>query len=787
MLDLEYDPNCDPDNPRKIKYEDILAAYQRMVGQVIRTQCPRAHMSKKLGVELYMKQDFKERGIYNALVLLSDEQKKLGVITSSSGNSGIAMALNCSKLGIPCSVVMPFKASIFKRTLAERLGAKIILHGKDMADSKRHAMMLARERKLTFDHPHIIEGDGTIGIEIIDQLPDVDAVLVPCGGGSLLTGVAIAVKHLKPDTEVYGVETDKSCSMMEALKKNERVFVPIDSTIADALAVNKVGVNTFFSLKGMVDKMVVVKEDWVARAIMHIVEEEKFAVEGGGAVGVAALMAGLFPNLRGKKVVTICTGGNMDTTTLGRALERGMAAEGRLLKFKVSVSDRPTGIADLCTMLAGIGASVRDCVPERACVKGDWKVIVETRGWDHTKELVDLIKKNFKEYLFAESTENPERTVSVKRGPCLAPNPYPPSIDFDPYCDPHNPKAVLFSHVVQADKMIKSNIDASPLLKSKCCDKFGMDLYFKVETGSKTGSFHERSALYALLMLTPEERKEGVYTASVGNWAMALAYQGQLLEVHVTVVLPEHTQLSIISHCEEYGATIVLHGKNIDEAREHAFKLMHDEERHGVYINGYDHPNVIAAAGSIGVEILDQLPETEAILVPVGGGGLIAGIAAFVKHANPNILIYGIEPGRSCSFSKAMHNERPYKIDDDIGLASSLNIHKVGYNAFHTARSLIDKMLVITPRNIDLPSKVFKIFKTMDCNILHSEFNGNHDWLEEGKLMQHSLTIICETKGYKHACLLRHVLEKLFPGQCEFHREVFKPIVYCSCFPKRIY
>ncbi|CAH0690237.1 unnamed protein product [Spodoptera exigua] len=385
LKDLEYDPNCDPDNPRKIKYEDILAAYQRMVGQVIRTQCPRAHMSKKLGVELYMKQEFlqysgcfKERGIYNALVLLSDEQKKLGVITSSSGNSGIAMALNCSKLGIPCSVVMPFKASIFKRTLAERLGAKIILHGKDMADSKRHAMI--------FDHPHIIEGDGTIGIEIIDQLPDVDAVLVPCGGGSLLTGVAIAVKHLKPDTEVYGVETDKSCSMMEALKKNERVFVPIDSTIADALAVNKVGVNTFFSLKGMVDKMVVVKEDWVARAIMHIVEEEKFAVEGGGAVGVAALMAGLFPNLRGKKVVTICTGGNMDTTTLGRALERGMAAEGRLLKFKVSVSDRPTGIADLCTMLAGIGASVRDCVPE-------------------------------------QSTENPERTVSVKRGPCLAPNP----------------------------------------------------------------------------------------------------------------------------------------------------------------------------------------------------------------------------------------------------------------------------------------------------------------------------------------------------------------------------
>ncbi|XP_035449930.1 L-threonine dehydratase catabolic TdcB-like [Spodoptera frugiperda] len=446
--------------------------------------------------------------------------------------------------------------------------------------------------------------------------------------------------------------------------------------------------------------------------------------------------------------------------------------------------------------------------------------------------------------------------------------PSPSSNDFDPYSDPFNPKTVNYSQVVKADEIIKESIPSTPLLKSKCCDMFGMDLYFKIETGSRTGCFHERSALYALLMLTPEERKGGVFTASVGNWAMSLAYQGQILRVNVTVVLPAHTQLSIISHCQDYGANVVLHGKTVFEARKRAFKIIHDQGGHGVYISGYDHPNVIAAAGSIGIEILDQLPDTEAILVPIGGGGLIAGIAAFVKHVKPNVLIYGIEPGKSCSFAKAMQNESPYKIEAEMGLAASLTIPKVGDNAFHTARSLIDKMvlihddftaraivhliemekiiaegagaislgalmcmpdilpelqgkkvvtivtggnidlwplkramiqgkavehrvvpinLVITPRNTDLPSQAFRVLQEMDCNLLHCEFSGNHDWMEENKFMQHSLTIICETKGHKHACLMRHVMEKLFPGQCEFDSEVFKPIVICSCFPKLIY
>ncbi|CAH1637804.1 unnamed protein product [Spodoptera littoralis] len=437
--DPEYDEFCDPDNPRKVKFEDILAASRRIVGQVIKTPCAKAHMSKRLGMDLYLKEEFlqvtgcfKERGVANTLLLLSEEQKKYGVIAASTGNHACALAYHSSQMGIPNIVVMPIHAPITKINKAERLGGKILLQGNNMAEAKLFAMTTSKEKKMIYingyDHPNVIEGQGTVGLEIVEQVPNVDAVLCPCGGGSLLAGVAIAVKHLKPDTEVYGIVTDKTYSMVEALRKNERIFLALEPSIADGLAVNKVGVNTFHNVKGILDKMVVVREDWVARAIMTIIEEEKVVAEGAGAVGVASIMAGLFPNLKGKRVVTICSGGNIDSTTLTRALERGMAADGRLMKFKVTVSDRPGGLADLCSMLAGMGVTMRDCVPERAWVKGDvfsvqMKVIVETRGYDHSRQLVELIKKHYKEYYFQEMNEKSEKTAGVKRGPCLAPNP----------------------------------------------------------------------------------------------------------------------------------------------------------------------------------------------------------------------------------------------------------------------------------------------------------------------------------------------------------------------------
>ncbi|XP_022116547.1 L-threonine ammonia-lyase-like [Pieris rapae] len=437
--DVEFDEFCDPNNPRKIKYDDILAASKRIAGFVVKTSCTRALMSDRLGMEIYLKQEFmqytgcfKERGVRNTLMLLNEEQKRAGVIAASTGNHGLSLAYHSTLMGIPCIIVMPIQAPITKISKCEKFGAKLLLHGNNIAEAKRFGMGIAKEKKMRYvngyDHPNVIEGQGTIGIEIMEQVQGVDAVLVPVGGGSLACGIAVAVKHLKPDAEVYGICTEKACSMVEALKKNERVAITIDSTIADGLAVNMVGVNTFYNLKGLIDKMVVVKEDWVARAIMHVVEEERFVVEGGAAVTIASIMAGLFPNLKGKTVVCVLSGGNIDTTILARALERGMAAEGRLVKFKVTVTDRPGGMAELCGMMANLGVTLRDCIPERAWVKGDifsceLKVIAETRGWDHTKELVEQVKKQFKNYFFPEMGDSQAKSPGARRGPCLAPNP----------------------------------------------------------------------------------------------------------------------------------------------------------------------------------------------------------------------------------------------------------------------------------------------------------------------------------------------------------------------------
>ncbi|KAJ2953370.1 hypothetical protein O0L34_g960 [Tuta absoluta] len=440
QADVQFDEFCDPNNPRRIRYDDILAASRRIIGAVIRTPCTRAHTSEKLGMEVYLKQEFlqytgcfKERGCRNTLMLLNDEQRKYGVIAATTGNHGAGLGYHARQLNVPCVIVLPITAAMNKVAKCERVGAKVLQHGNNMADAKTHALTIAKEKRMTYingyDHPNIIEGQGTVGIEIIEQVPTVDAILIPVGGGSLLAGVAIAIKHLKPDTEIYGIETDKTCSMVESLRKNERVFMEIEpGTIADSLAINMVGVNTFYNVKGLVDKMIVVKEDWVARAVMHIVEDERFIVEGGGSVAYAAILAGLFPNLKGKKVVCILSGGNIDATILARALERGMAAEGRLVKFKVTVHDRPGGLSDLCGLLAGMGVILRDCIPERAWVKGDvfsvtMKIIAETRGWDHTKELVEQIKKHYNEYYFPDMGDRADKSPATRRGPCLAPNP----------------------------------------------------------------------------------------------------------------------------------------------------------------------------------------------------------------------------------------------------------------------------------------------------------------------------------------------------------------------------
>ncbi|GBP85809.1 hypothetical protein EVAR_65873_1 [Eumeta japonica] len=424
---IEFDPMCDKENPQKIAFEDVSAAAFRIQSGIVKTPCVKSHMSLSYNMEIYLKNDFlqhtgtfKERGARNALLLLSAAAKQKGVISASLGNHAQGLSYHANLLKIPATVVMPNVAPIMKIQKCQSYGAEVLVCGHDMKEAKYHAMALAKEKGLTYingyDHPHIMAGQGTIGLEIVEQVPDVDAVLVPVGGGGLLAGVATAVKHLQPHVLIYGVETEKCPSMKSALNRGEPTSVAIKSTLADGLAVPTVGYNAFLTAKPLLDKLITVNEDWLARAILRLVEQQKCVVEGGGAVGVAAIMAGLTPELAGKKlasrelaravlieVVCILTGGNIDTTILGRCLERGLAAEHRLVKFKVTVSDRPGGIAELCKLIASIGVSIKDIMQERAWVYGDIfsvsvKVVCETRGPDHLEQLRSLIADTYREW-----------------------------------------------------------------------------------------------------------------------------------------------------------------------------------------------------------------------------------------------------------------------------------------------------------------------------------------------------------------------------------------------------
>ncbi|KAK9293948.1 hypothetical protein QLX08_011246 [Tetragonisca angustula] len=413
------DPYCVEESPNKITFEDVTSAAFKIKCGIINTPCVKSRLSDAIGIDLYLKKDFlqatgsfKERGARYALLMLDDEQKRIGVISASLGNHALALCYHGNKLGIPVTVVMPMLAPIMKIAACRQYGANVIVDGLDMGEAKRIALRQAKEKGLTYingyDHPDIMAGQGTLGLEIVEQVPDIDAVVVPIGGGGLIAGVALAVKTLHPNVMIIGVESERCPSFYMARKANRPIQTAIDSTLADGLAVPKVGYNAFATANPIIDKLVVVKEEWIAIAILKLVENEKCIVEGAGATGLAAILAGQLEELKGKRVVLLLCGGNIDTTILGRCLERGLAAEGRLLKFTVTVSDRPGGIAELCRMLASIGVSIKDIMHERAWIMSDIfsvdvKVVCETRDREHAEQLKNMLHQSYQRVVFGTS------------------------------------------------------------------------------------------------------------------------------------------------------------------------------------------------------------------------------------------------------------------------------------------------------------------------------------------------------------------------------------------------
>ena len=387
-----------------VTFEDIQAAATRISDAIPDTPCSSSiGLSEICGSQIFCKKEFlqrtgsfKERGARNALLLLSLEQRKRGVIAASAGNHALGVSYHAQLLGVPATVVMPRFAPLAKVVNCRRFGASVMLEGNDISEAKTYAERIVSEKGLTyingFDDPAIIAGQGTIGLEIVRQVPNLDAVVVPIGGAGLVAGVALALKTLKPQASIIGVEPERAASFSAALKAGKPVTIEMKPTLADGLSVPKVGENAFNLARHRVDRTLLVSEHELARAVLRLMELEKAVVEGAGAAPLAACLAGSVPELQGKNVVLLLCGGNIDLNTLDRVIERGLASDGRLCRFTATISDRPGGLARFAGLIAEEGASIIDIAHDRAFADEDVSTVavhcvVETRDAAHIKAL----------------------------------------------------------------------------------------------------------------------------------------------------------------------------------------------------------------------------------------------------------------------------------------------------------------------------------------------------------------------------------------------------------------
>jgi threonine dehydratase len=304
---------------------------------------------------------------------------------------------------VPVTVVMPRFAPLVKVGRCRQFGANVVLHGDTFEEARREADRLAAERGLTyvhpFDDPQVIAGQGTLAFEILEQVPDAEVILVPVGGGGLLAGVATVLRALKPDLEIIGVEPANAACFTAGLAAEGPVRVATRFTLADGLAVAEAGRHTLAIARPLVSRMVRVGEEALALAILRLAELEKCVIEGAGAAGLAALLGGSLPDLRGRRVVLLLTGGNIDPLAHSRVIERGLAADGRIYRFDALISDRPGGLAHLSSVLADAGANVTEIVHNRTFAGPDLSRVhvlctIETRDRQHIAEVQERLQCN---------------------------------------------------------------------------------------------------------------------------------------------------------------------------------------------------------------------------------------------------------------------------------------------------------------------------------------------------------------------------------------------------------
>jgi len=386
-----------------VTLETIKAARERIRDSVFLSPFMRSETFSKLtGNSIYLKLEnlqmtgsYKERGALNRILLLTDDEKRRGVIAASAGNHAQAVAYHATKRGIAAQICMPLTTPIVKVTATREFGGEVILAGTNYDETCQEALRRCAEGGLTFIHPFddeaVIAGQGTVGIEMLEQQPDIEVLVIPVGGGGLIGGIACAVKEMKPKIQVVGVQTSKLPSMKAALEHGGPVTLPPRVTIAEGIAVRCAGSVTYPLVKKYVNEIVTVDDEEIANAILLLLEKEKTLAEGAGAVATAAVIQHKI-SARGKKVGVLVGGGNIDVSLLSRIIERGLVKDGRLIRLRIHLPDHPGALHRFSGVIAEHKANIVETQYNRAyygVLLGDTviDITMETRGPEHVAEL----------------------------------------------------------------------------------------------------------------------------------------------------------------------------------------------------------------------------------------------------------------------------------------------------------------------------------------------------------------------------------------------------------------
>lgn len=391
-----------------VTLDDIQKAYEAIKPDIIRTPTVKAaRLSAHLGIDLYFKLEniqytnaFKARGALNKLLTLSEAQRKNGVIACSAGNHAQGVAFHAQRLGIPATIVMPKGTPFNKIKKTEDFGATVVLHGNQFDESVGETLRLAEEHNYTFIHPFddeaVVAGQGTLAIEMLEQQPELDCVVVPIGGGGLIAGVATALKGLKPDIEVIGAQA-QIYPAVKAAFDGEKIEQPGGGTLAEGIAVKEPSEGNIAMIKDLVDRVELASEAAIEEAIFDMISDEKLVAEGAAGAGLAVIKNNLAA-FKGKKVGLVVCGGNIDSRMLSTLIMRGLVRDGRISRLRFEIDDTPGQLSDISRIIGEAGANVIEVIHQRmmqtvSLKRAELDIVIEARDKIHTHEIVDILRQ----------------------------------------------------------------------------------------------------------------------------------------------------------------------------------------------------------------------------------------------------------------------------------------------------------------------------------------------------------------------------------------------------------